>query len=742
VREAVSDEERAKLREQIGKNIEEALSLLEQYDVRDLLSKIAFENSFDNADNFEEGLFSNQISRVEYAQSLALAREFGPTSNAASSEIAEQFTGSIGRVFAQVGRYYSEERAEAARDDLAADIRFASILEHIGTRGSSYETHLFDLLRGLFVPHEPFLQTHYGIGIETVISSVEGIVQQINRNVSRYQTFLRDRNSEIKEMYDRHFRENAPHISHIQAFHKEWERRPEVLSKVEGFNRRDRELRHEVFAVDSSERVSERFLELFSASPGTNEGFLSFARAPGWPGNLTVVERKPFVSHEERYYCYSVQLFSHYAVDILETLIRESDARYFLKTYVRQRAAYLEKSALHYLARLLPGAKIFGKLFYEAEEDGMRKRLETDGLVLYDNNILIVEAKAGSFSAPARRGGLARIERDAGKLVDEAYGQATRTKKYIAEEATPRFEYEDGSTALVLENKDGFTNFYLVNVTLADLGHLSARLSSLRAFDFIEGDGWPWSVFINNLRVVSEIIDSPSEFLLYLQGRIRANEHGKFRSFSELDFLTFFLREGLEFEHDYYEQFDAIFADGYTNALDRYYEKVVGRLPEGEKPRIDIPPEFRRLVSGLEESTRTGFSDVTTTLLRLGRKTQEDILEQLEGVERLAADDGNDHDLTLVFRELDVGLTFAIRGRASAETLDSIQFRLRTAPRRNRVKTWILIAIDGRGSEEEAYDFRVFGDSEGGHHKKVGRNKPCPCGSGLKFKRCCGSQAG
>ena len=26
-------------------------------------------------------------------------------------------------------------------------------------------------------------------------------------------------------------------------------------------------------------------------------------------------------------------------------------------------------------------------------------------------------------------------------------------------------------------------------------------------------------------------------------------------------------------------------------------------------------------------------------------------------------------------------------------------------------------------------------------HVRLGRNQPCPCGSGRKFKRCCGSQA-
>lgn len=40
-------------------------------------------------------------------------------------------------------------------------------------------------------------------------------------------------------------------------------------------------------------------------------------------------------------------------------------------------------------------------------------------------------------------------------------------------------------------------------------------------------------------------------------------------------------------------------------------------------------------------------------------------------------------------------------------------------------------ASSGRGSK------RVFCD-ESGKPRKVGRNEPCPCGSGKKYKRCCG----
>lgn len=33
---------------------------------------------------------------------------------------------------------------------------------------------------------------------------------------------------------------------------------------------------------------------------------------------------------------------------------------------------------------------------------------------------------------------------------------------------------------------------------------------------------------------------------------------------------------------------------------------------------------------------------------------------------------------------------------------------------------------------------RVFGGALERKRRKVGRNEPCPCRSGLKYKRCCG----
>lgn len=721
----------------IDEQIAEALSLAEHYDPRDLLSMVGIGNGFYSVGTSGNVSEIGSVAHIEYAQSLILATEFDTEREIASAETASNFDRVVGTIFASVGNYYGEERRRSAEpDDLAAELRYATVLNHMNIRINSHEMHLFDLLRGLFGAHDPFFRTNFGLDVNTIISSLTGIMQRMNSRLERYAAYITEGFGKFEHMREQHVKEQSSQASDVERLGREWEALPHIRPQIEEFQGRERELRHQIFRIEPSDGVPESFLGAFAATLGTNARFLSSGLS-GWPGTPTIVESKPLVEHAGEYHCYAPALFYHYAVGILEDLLKERDQNYFGRRYAPQRAAYLEGRALGHLSDLLPGAEAYGPLYYRIrEEDGSYKRVETDGVILYDNNVVIVEAKAGLFSDSARRGSLLRMRRDAKDLVDKAYGQAARTRKYISEEAVPRFEHEDGSEALVMRDKGQYENFYLVNVTLAHLGPVSARLSTLRALELVDGDGWPWSVFVDDLRVVSEILDSPSEFLLYLKGRIRSNDHGKVISFSELDLLGYFLQEGLEFEHEYYDSYDRVILGVYDTPLVDHYEYLAGRMPTGPKPRLNAPEDLRQMVADLERAGRLGFTEVTTTLLRLGLGTQEDMLERLEQVKRMSARDGTDHDLTMTFPQLDVGITFLTRAEAFSESLDELRRTFQKAMNREGVGRWMLVAVDARPGRGEVRDFRIFRPQPA--IKKVGRNEPCPCGSGKKYKKCCG----
>jgi preprotein translocase subunit SecA len=58
----------------------------------------------------------------------------------------------------------------------------------------------------------------------------------------------------------------------------------------------------------------------------------------------------------------------------------------------------------------------------------------------------------------------------------------------------------------------------------------------------------------------------------------------------------------------------------------------------------------------------------------------------------------------------------------------TIQIKREEEPKREQVNT-PMVASHGDDSEEKKQPVRV---------KKPGRNDPCPCGSGKKYKKCCG----
>jgi preprotein translocase subunit SecA len=69
--------------------------------------------------------------------------------------------------------------------------------------------------------------------------------------------------------------------------------------------------------------------------------------------------------------------------------------------------------------------------------------------------------------------------------------------------------------------------------------------------------------------------------------------------------------------------------------------------------------------------------------------------------------------------------------------------------REDTVKLVLTVKLQNDGSLERKQVAKETGTSLGGDHSvkkspvkkvKVGRNDPCPCGSGKKYKKCCGME--
>jgi hypothetical protein len=750
---------RPELKRRIGQNIDKLLSLIAKYEPLELLSTVSAKNCIGNPEEYKESTYEGKECYAEYAQSLILSQNRQTNVKHASEEAIEQFNQLIHEVFMDGIHYFGSERAEGKRDEVEEELRFFSLLKYLFVRGDSYQEHHLEMLKDILKTQDNFFKKHYGFDSEKVFQAIDDIDKQLLANI-RHNFKMMSLLRELHELYKKFLdTEGENSFASLDDCRKKYLTLPTVQEKMKELDNIRNNSKEFLFQVIPTKKAPLELLKLLSANLGDNLVFSNFEKAPCWPTNDSIIYERPLIEESGKFYCFVPQVMTRNIGNILEAWIKEKDSDYYNEVYQTKRADYLELKTIEYLKNILPDAEIYGKLFYKIVENGENKRPETDGLILYDESLFIIEVKAGEFSTSSRRGGLKRMRKDIENLIDDAYIQALRTKNYILGTPEPTFEYENGKEALIIKNKNKYKQIYLLNITLQSLGKIATQLDILRKIDFIKGSEWLWSVFINDLRVISEIIEFPSEFLHYLQQRMKANDHPQFRAEDELDIFMFYLREGLYFEGEVLAKGITYRPSGYIEDLDRFYDYAAGRVSTGEKPKLRMPEEYKHLLTEIEATGKYRFTKVTTTLLNVDLATKKMILTNIEKAEEASKKDGRDHDFTMYFEKLRFGLMFSVSVNRKHNFVEILDHHCELKLYQTKFKDWICVIINVGNNGKRNLDFRIY-QKEWNYNQdvekklniyktlkldkfkktgqKIDRNDPCPCNSGLKYKKCCG----
>jgi hypothetical protein len=386
---------------------------------------------------------------------------------------------------------------------------------------------------------------------------------------------------------------------------------------------------------------------------------------------------------------------------------------------------------------------------YYTTADG--ERAETDAVLLFDRHVFVVEAKAGGLSLPARRGAPGRLKRDFGKIIEDAFVQGMRVREYILREDEAPFEDEGRNVVMVLKKAE-IDAIHVINPTLAAMNPLGVQLGLARESGLLSEDThWPWCVFINDLRIMSELIESPSEFILFLQRRFATNAT-PYAAHDELDLLCKFLADGLYHEPAELKGVTRLALHGYTDMLDRWY---IGR-PHGlevERPARALPPAVRALARAIEATNKPYRTLAAVRLVELDQAGCDHIQSSLEMLRRLCADDGREHDVSMQFKNPVRGLSIYVsrEGGLSPSALRHAAMRKHLSG----ASEWLAISAAAGGP---TVDFTFLRDQQveaetalrvepmrgerlaafvAAHGRQPERNDACPCTSGRKFKKCC-----
>lgn len=378
---------------------------------------------------------------------------------------------------------------------------------------------------------------------------------------------------------------------------------------------------------------------------------------------------------------------------------------------------------------------------------------EIDTLVLFGHCAIVLQAKSKRLTQEARKGNDNQIKDDFKKAVHASYDQAYNCASAILDRTVSLTD----SSGTTLNLGDPPKTIFPICV-VSD--HYPAP--AFQARQFLKSHDHPiiakpLVIDVFTLDTMTEMLSSPLYFLSYLHRRDHFGDkvmamhehtllstHIKYNLWvnDEVDFVTF--------EDDISVHLDTAMAVRRTG--------IPGdRNPKGILTKLAGTP-LGHLVAQIE----TEESQVPIELGFLLLEMSEDTIDFLNKyIAKIASDSRTDrkqHDITVSFRSASAGLTIHSNYKEDEQAKADLKRHCLIRKYSQKARKWFGIVIDPDsglirfGLKIEApwkFDPSIETASKAmkgqafrpnnGSIEKVGRNDPCTCGSGKKFKKCCGS---
>lgn len=704
---------------------------------------------------------------LEYVQNVLASTTpsvgpFVPLTEARYDAIAKE----VEKIYREIVlTYFLAASAQREAEGLAKNPEYEAFyvqaqMDWVAVRKDRYTTHDAPHLRAFLSPHTEAFQKVYGISVDNFISELERIVASLTRGMSDAVRSFED----VEKEALRRFEEGE--VESLETAIDGLTQDPAWQQKIASFQ--GRFLGTDLFDLEKVTSLPLALLEKMSWGLGEEQAFLASGMHSGWPLRRTPLRQRPFLKIQGRYYCFDYQPLVDGAYRFFQKNLTNALPEY-AETWKERQQEQSERLPLDILSTLLGGAKSLCSVFYQWPPTNATDKnwCETDGLIAYDDHLIVVESKAGSFSYTSPADDFESHLKSLNALVEKPSAQARRFLEYLGSaQEVPIFSRKSDGTfqeACKLRRKD-FRVVTCCGVTLDSFAYLASRAENLKALG-VDLKGVPfWSISIGDLMVYQDIFSSPTTFAHFLEQRQLAIANPQFVTTDEMDHLGMYLK------HNQYSTITNDFPEashltwnGYSASIDEYYYLLMADPEAATLPRQEkIPPILECIISFLDRSTTEGRAQLAARLLDMSG----DLRAQLANI----------IDKTLKEQRADqrVKPTSLFHGNAlsivceqptatiSVEKRDEyINANMVWAGEEQRLGLFLKFDDDdqlidvawknyqlGDLQQEQIQVLREIADGYAANRielykrqtgqRKIGANEPCPCNSGKKFKRCHG----
>ncbi|MEE9246907.1 MAG: hypothetical protein V3U63_11975 [Gemmatimonadota bacterium] len=584
-----------------------------------VLTRVAHTNLAVVAGEYFEPTFLGSESKVEILAGLLMTHP-----DLAETSKMPPLPSEVQPVFEALDRVDAHARlrtiAANLGDDRDADIRVLSQLRWLSLRGESYVKHAAELAAEVLDPISDKMKRDLGF-THREVQDLANIVEELTE--SKLNRLRGSSNRNAKEFLAEVRRGEVANEAVLKVFEQEGASGVLARDALARFTffltgalsvTPDEVVAHAPHLADSIDSMLAVLCCELGTLPVTEYGSVF---------DMNPLTMTPFVAWNGRFMAPVPGILMRDYLGVLEPVLR---AR--VRAYDRRRPKALEEIALGLITTALPGSDTYSNLYYWVEEAGEAKRVELDGLVIFDRFAVVVEAKTSGISVPALRGDIERLKRDLQRSMGKAAQQAARAVGALESGTTVNFEDKRGNAVVSVDTAQ-LDDVFAIAPTLTELGGFSVEPLRTETLGLLQGIEPPWSVFVNDLRIVVDVCQSPAEFLLYIRWRSRLPLGTRVIALDEIDvFGAYLLCESAFSRLDTDPEYRINLAN-YTADFDDYYmwRPEAGKRPK--KPQKFSIPIVRDYVSSLSATRPPGWLEAAGAALDL-------TLEELAAVKAIA----------------------------------------------------------------------------------------------------------
>lgn len=453
----------------------------------------------------------------------------------------------------------------------------------------------------------------------------------------------------------------------------------------------------------------------------------------------------------------TVLLFSHYA--ICEALYESPffwmwDDKPYRQTAAKHRGAFTEQFA----ARRLTG--VFGREHVHTNVNLHRGKDivgEADVLVIYGDRLIIVQAKAKKLTIAARKGNDNQLKADFAAAIQDSYDQGwSCATEMLAGDCRLVDDNEK-----VVELPPRIKEVFLVSLVSEHYPALAFQASQSLKFQITDVIRPPFVMDVFFLDTLTEMLATPLRLLGYVKLRVAAWD--KLMSGHELTVLGYHLKQNLWLDEKYDSVMleDSIAQDLDTAMLVRRDNQPGDDTPVGILTKLR-GTRYESLIKEIEARAEPATLELGFHLLSMNEESCRNVHRILETITRQTQIDGRRHDVTLASSTPPGGISFHCNPRPSAEAIGVLETHCAKRKYKERATQWFGVSVSPAGKVQfgvtldfpwEASDEmeRLTADMKQASavrdalpeytreiiRVKLGRNDPCFCGSGVKYKKCC-----